>query len=69
MRRLAPNAQVSLYIHFVLSSSKVVTQLPKLNLDFQWAHRITRHGAANVTPFELVCGHEVVLLLEVNLDV
>jgi hypothetical protein len=32
-----------------------------------WAHRISRHGATNVTPFELVYGQEVVLPVEVNL--
>ena len=33
-----------------------------------WAHRISRHGATRVTPFELVCGQEAVLPVEVNLD-
>jgi hypothetical protein len=33
-----------------------------------WAHRILRHGATKVTPFELVYGQEAVLLVEVNLD-
>jgi hypothetical protein len=33
-----------------------------------WAHRISRYGATKVTPFELVYGQEVVLLVEVNLD-
>ena len=33
-----------------------------------WAHRISRHGATKVTPFELVCGQEVILPVEVNLD-
>ena len=33
-----------------------------------WAHRISRHGATKVTPFELVYGQEVVLPVEVNLD-
>ena len=32
------------------------------------AHRISRHGATKVTPFELVYGQEVVLPIEVNLD-
>jgi hypothetical protein len=32
-----------------------------------WAHRISRHGATKVTPFELVYGEEVVLPVEVNL--
>jgi hypothetical protein len=32
-----------------------------------WAHRISRHGATKITPFELVYGQEVVLLMEVNL--
>jgi hypothetical protein len=31
------------------------------------AHRISRHGATNVTPFELVYGQEIVLPVEVNL--
>ena len=33
-----------------------------------WAHRISRHSATKVTPFELVYGQEVVLPIEVNLD-
>jgi hypothetical protein len=33
-----------------------------------WAHRISKHSTAKVTPFELVYGQEVVLPIEVNLD-
>ena len=33
-----------------------------------WAHRISRHGATKVTPFELVYGQENILPIEVNLD-
>nr|AAQ56455.1 putative integrase [Oryza sativa Japonica Group] len=33
-----------------------------------WAHRISKHGATKVTPFELVYGQEVVLPVEVNLS-
>jgi hypothetical protein len=33
-----------------------------------WAHRISRHGATKVTPFELVYGQEAVLPVEVNLN-
>jgi hypothetical protein len=33
-----------------------------------WAHRISRHGAIKVTPFELVYGQEAMLPIEVNLD-
>nr|AAL73570.1 Putative polyprotein [Oryza sativa Japonica Group]AAP51754.1 retrotransposon protein, putative, unclassified [Oryza sativa Japonica Group] len=32
-----------------------------------WAHRISKHGATKVTPFELVYGQEVGLPVEVNL--
>jgi hypothetical protein len=32
-----------------------------------WAHRISRHGATRVTPFELIYGQEVILPGEVNL--
>jgi hypothetical protein len=32
-----------------------------------WAHRISRHSTIKVTPFELVYGEEVILLVEVNL--
>ena len=32
-----------------------------------WAHRISRHRATRVTPFELVYGQEAVLPAEVNL--
>ena len=33
-----------------------------------WEHRISRDGATNVTPFELVYGQKAVLPIEVNLD-
>jgi transposase InsO family protein len=33
-----------------------------------WAHRISRHSATKVTPFELVYGQEAMLPIEVNLD-
>jgi hypothetical protein len=33
-----------------------------------WAHRISKHSAAKVTPFELVYGQEVILPVEVNLN-
>ena len=33
-----------------------------------WAHRISRHGATKVTPFELVYGQEAILPVEMNLD-
>ena len=33
-----------------------------------WAHRISRHGATKVIPYELVYGQEAVLPVEVNLD-
>jgi hypothetical protein len=32
-----------------------------------WAHRVSRHGATKVTPFELVFSQEAVLPIEVNL--
>ena len=32
------------------------------------AHRISRHGATKVTPFELIYGQEAVLPVEVNLS-
>ena len=32
-----------------------------------WAHGISRNGGTNVTPFEMVYGHEAVLSGEVNL--
>jgi hypothetical protein len=33
-----------------------------------WAHRLSRHGAIKVTPFDLVYGQEAMLPIEVNLD-
>jgi hypothetical protein len=33
-----------------------------------WAHRISKHHATKVTPFELVYGQEAILTVEVNLD-
>ena len=33
-----------------------------------WAHRMSRHGATKVTPFELVYGQDAILPVEVNLN-
>jgi hypothetical protein len=33
-----------------------------------WAHRISKHSATKVTPFQLVYGQDVILPVEVNLD-
>jgi hypothetical protein len=33
-----------------------------------WAHRISKHSATKVSPFELVYGHEVALPMEVSLN-
>ena len=33
-----------------------------------WAHRISKHSATKVTPFELVYGQEVILPVEMNLN-
>jgi hypothetical protein len=33
-----------------------------------WAHRISKHSATKVTPFELVYEQEAILAVEVNLD-
>jgi hypothetical protein len=33
-----------------------------------WAHKISRHRATKVTPFELVYGHEAVLPVEIGLQ-
>jgi hypothetical protein len=37
-------------------------------LEALWAHRISKHSATKVTPFELVYGQEVILPIELNLD-
>jgi hypothetical protein len=37
-------------------------------LEALWAHRIPKHSATKITPFELVYGEEAVLPVEVNLD-
>jgi hypothetical protein len=34
-----------------------------------WAHRISKHRATKVSPFELVYGQEVVLHVEISLNV
>jgi hypothetical protein len=34
-----------------------------------WSHRISKHCATKVSPFELVYGHEVALPLEISLNV
>jgi hypothetical protein len=33
-----------------------------------WSHRISKHSATKVTPFELVYGQETILAVEVNLN-
>jgi hypothetical protein len=33
-----------------------------------WAYRVSKHGAIKTTPFELVYGHEVVILLELSVQ-
>jgi hypothetical protein len=33
-----------------------------------WAHRVSKHGATKVTPFELVLGQEAVLPVDINLQ-
>jgi hypothetical protein len=33
-----------------------------------WAHRISKHHATKVSPFELVYGHKFVLSVEINLN-
>ena len=33
-----------------------------------WAHRISKHGGTQVTPFELVYGQEAVFPVEINLQ-
>ena len=62
------------------SSNKILIKLVKKKIEENlkrwyevlsealWAHRISRHGATKVTPFEFVYGQEVVLPVEVNLD-
>jgi hypothetical protein len=37
-------------------------------LEALWAHRISRHRATGVTPFELGFGQEAMLLVEINLQ-
>jgi hypothetical protein len=61
------------------SSNKVLVKLIKKNIEDNpkrwhevlsealWAHRISRHGATKVTPFEFVYGQEAVLPVKVNL--
>jgi hypothetical protein len=61
------------------SSNKTLLKLVKKNIEEHqkkwhevlsevlWAHRISKHGATKVTPFELVYGQKVVLPIEVNL--
>ena len=61
-------------------SNKILIKLVKKNIEENpkrwhevlsealWAHRISRHGATKVTPFEFVYGQEAVLPVEVNLD-
>src|SRR5579859_3260003 len=62
------------------SSNKILIKLIKKKIEDKprrwhevlsealWAHRISRHGATKVTPYELVYGQEAVLPAEVNLN-
>ena len=62
------------------SSNKILIKLTKKKIEENsrrwyevlsealWAHRISRHDATKVTPFELVYGQEAILPVEVNLD-
>ena len=62
------------------SSNKILIKLVKKKIEENprrwhevlsevlWAHRISRHGATKITPFELVYGQETILPVEVNLD-
>ena len=68
-----PNSQAE-------SSNKILIKLIKKKIEENpsrwhevlsealWAHRISRHGATKVTPFELVYGQEAIFPVEVNLD-
>jgi transposase InsO family protein len=51
---------------------KMIEEKPKrwheVLLEALWAHRISKHSATKVTPFELVYGQEVILPVEVNLN-
>jgi hypothetical protein len=40
----------------------------KILSDALWAHRISKHSATKVSPFELVYGQEVVLPMEISLN-
>jgi hypothetical protein len=37
-------------------------------LETLWAHRVSKHSATKVTPFELVYGQEAISPVQVNLD-
>ena len=63
--KLDPGIHIAM--HSVLSLKLGVTWHEVLS-KILWAHRISRHGATKVTPFELVYGQEAVLPVEVNLD-
>src|SRR3954465_1765466 len=43
-------------------------RLHELLSEALWAHRISRHGATKVTPYELLYGQEVVLPVQINLN-
>jgi hypothetical protein len=68
---LRPMVRPSLAIKPSLSSLKKIEENPRRWHDdlseALWAHRISRHGATKVTPFELVYGQKAILPIEVNL--
>ena len=37
-------------------------------LEALWEHRVSKHGATKVSPFEIVYGQEVMLPVEINLQ-
>src|SRR3954463_15299999 len=63
--------KLSLAIRYLSSSRKrlkIIQGDHELLLEVLWAHRISRHDATKVTPYELVYGQEANLPVEVNLN-
>jgi hypothetical protein len=66
------NGQAESSNRTLISLIKKISDHPKCGhkvlFEALWAHRISKHHATKVSPFELIYGQEVVLPVEISLD-
>jgi transposase InsO family protein len=64
----AESSNRTLISHTKKKISDHPTNWHKILSEAIWDHIISKHRATKVSPFELVCGHEVVLPVEISLN-